>query len=127
MEAIHTTKAFVGGQAPHFEASAYHKKTFSDISLSNYKGKYVVLFFWPLDFTFVCPTEIQAFSEEIKRFEEFNCQVIGCSVDSVFSHMEWSKKETKKGGLGELDFPMIGDVSKKICFDYGVLVKAGPN
>lgn len=86
--------------APHFKAPAWHNGDFVDISISDYKGKYVVLFFYPLDFTFVCPTEIIAFSNKAKEFREVGCEVLACSVDSKFSHMEYALKPRKEGGLG---------------------------
>jgi alkyl hydroperoxide reductase subunit AhpC len=88
-------------------------------------GKYVVLFFYPLDFTFVCPTEIVQFSDKAKEFREAGCEVIGCSIDSQFTHMEYTKKDRKKGGLGKLDIPLIADVSKDIARRYGCLIDEG--
>jgi alkyl hydroperoxide reductase subunit AhpC len=95
------------------------------VSLSDYKGKYVVLFFWPLDFTFVCPTEILQFADRIQEFRDMGCEVLGCSIDSAFVHMAWCNKDRKQGGLGKLDMPMIADVSKKISRDYGCMVGHG--
>ena len=109
--------------APAFKATAYWKKKFQEISLEQFKGKYVVLFFWPLDFTFVCPTEICTFNDHGKDFEEIGAQLIGCSVDSHFVHMEYTKKDRKKGGLGPMDIPMVSDLSKKIAKDYGCLIE----
>ena len=88
-------------------------------------GKYVVLFFWPLDFTFVCPTEIVQYSDAAKRFREIGAEVIGASIDSQFTHMEYTKKDRKKGGLGKMDIPMIADVSKEISKKYGCLIEDG--
>ena len=110
-------------QAPDFTAKAVVNGEFQDITLSQYKGKkYVVLFFYPLDFTFVCPTEIIAFSDEIAEFEKRNVQVLGVSVDSHFSHLAWIKMPRKEGGLGELKYPLISDQTKRIAKDYGVLL-----
>ena len=88
-------------------------------------GKYVVLFFWPLDFTFVCPTEIVQYSDAAKRFREIGAEVIGASIDSHFTHMEYTKKDRKKGGLGKMDIPMIADISKEISKKYGCLIEDG--
>lgn len=113
-------RARVGLPAPDFKATAYHNG-FKDISLSDYKGKYVVLFFYPLDFTFVCPTEIVAFNKAAEQFRKHNCEVIACSVDSHFSHMEWANKPRDQGGLGGMDIPILSDLTKEIGMDYGVL------
>ena len=88
-------------------------------------GKYLVLFFYPLDFTFVCPTEIIQFSDRAKEFRETNCEVVGCSIDSSFCHMEYTKKDRKKGGLGKMDIPLLADTSKKIAASYGCLCDDG--
>jgi len=105
-------RAIVRHPAPEFKAQAWNVNKFEEISLSQYKGKYVVLFFYPLDFTFVCPTEIVQFSDRVAEFEKLNCQVIACSTDSHFSHKEWTKKDRKKGGLGPMKIPMLGDISQ---------------
>ena len=94
--------------------------------LSDYKGKkYVVLFFYPLDFTFVCPTEIIAFSDRIKEFHDRNAEVIGCSTDSHFAHLNWIQQPRAAGGLGGLKYPLVADLTKKIAADYGVLLDGG--
>lgn len=98
---------------------------FVQTNLSDYKGKYVVLFFYPLDWTFVCPTEIIAFSERIAEFEELDVQVLGVSVDSQFSHLHWINTPRKQGGLGGLKYPLVSDVTKSISKDYGVLIEEG--
>jgi alkyl hydroperoxide reductase subunit AhpC len=90
-----------------------------------FSGKYVVLFFWPLDFTFVCPTEICQFSDASGKFEEINCQVIGCSIDSAFVHEEYTKKPRNKGGLGKMNIPMLADLNKTIAKSYGALIEDG--
>lgn len=90
-------------------------------------GKYLVLFFWPLDFTFVCPTEICQFSDKVPDFDKLNTQVIGCSVDSQFAHMEYTKKDRKKGGLGPMQMPLLSDITKQIARDYGCLIEDGPD
>ena len=86
-------------------------------------GKYVVLFFWPLDFTFICPTEIASFSDAAGEFDAINCQVIGCSIDSHFTHREYTLKPRAQGGLGEMKIPMVSDLTKSISRDYGCLIE----
>lgn len=113
----------VGRPAPFFKADALVNSEFKSVSLDDYKGKWKVLFFYPLDFTFVCPTEITAFSEAISKFHELNCEVIGCSIDSKFSHLAWSKQSRNEGGIGEVKYPLLADVTKKIALDYGVLIE----
>ncbi|EGZ22984.1 hypothetical protein PHYSODRAFT_284684 [Phytophthora sojae] len=111
--------------APAFTADAVVDGEFKTVSLSDYKGKYVVLFFYPMDFTFVCPTEIIAFSEKAAEFRKLGCEVLGCSVDSKFSHLAWINTPRKKGGLGELDIPLIADFNKEISKAYDVLIDVG--
>lgn len=89
-------------QAPKFEADAWFEYDFKKIKLSDFRGQYVLLFFYPLNFTFVCPTEIIAFSNKAAEFKKIDCQVLACSVDSKFSHMEYSLKPRKEGGLGDM-------------------------
>jgi peroxiredoxin 1 len=108
-------------EAPAFKAIAVVNGDFKDISLSDYKGKYVVLFFYPLDFTFVCPTEILAFNDRIGEFHDINCELLACSTDSEFSHHAWTNVPRKKGGLGSLDLPLIADKNMAISKKYGVL------
>ena len=117
--------ARVQKEAPNFTATAVFDEQFKTVSLSDYKGKYVCLFFYPLDFTFVCPTEIIAFSDKVPEFEKRNCQVLGVSVDSHFTHLAWIKTPRIDGGLGPLKYPLIADLTKQICRDYGVLVEDG--
>jgi peroxiredoxin (alkyl hydroperoxide reductase subunit C) len=117
--------AFVTQPAPDFKAKALVNGEFKEISLSDYKGKKVVLFFYPLDFTFVCPTEILAFADAIKEFEARNTQVIGVSVDSHFSHWAWANTPRKEGGIQGVTFPLVSDLNKTIAQDYGVLLPAG--
>merc|ERR1712076_256979 len=83
-----------------------------------------MLFFYPLDFTFVCPTELIAFSDMTAAFAEHNCQVVACSVDSHFSHLAWNNQDRKAGGLGGVNYPILADFSKQIAKDYGVLIDA---
>lgn len=111
--------AQIGRQAPDFTAQAYTENgEMKDLTLSSYRGKWTVLFFYPLDFTFVCPTEIQAFSEKIEEFKKLNAQVVGCSVDSVFSHQAWSQSS-----LGQMNYPIVSDINHRISRDYGVLLE----
>ena len=105
-------KARVSLPAPAFSGMAYTDGGFKNISLSDYAGKYVVLFFYPLDFTFVCPTEICAFNDAAGDFDAENCALISCSVDSHFTHMEYTKKPRSQGGIGEMDIPMLSDLTK---------------
>ncbi|MDP7551808.1 MAG: peroxiredoxin [Nitrospinaceae bacterium] len=116
----------VAKPAPEFEAQAVMPDgSFKQIKLSDYKGKYVVLFFYPLDFTFVCPTEIIAFSEKQGEFKKRNTQVIGVSIDSHFSHLAWRNTDRKKGGLGDIAYPLVADISKQVSKDYDVLADMG--
>ncbi len=111
----------VGQTAPEFTATAVIDQEFKDIKLSDYRGKYVVLFFYPLDFTFVCPTEITAFSDRYEDFKKLNTEVLGVSVDSVFSHLAWIQTDRKEGGLGDLAYPLVADIKKEISAAYNVL------
>jgi len=118
------SKAFVQKQAPDFEAEAVLPSgEFGKVKLSDYKGKYLVLFFYPLDFTFVCPTEIIAFSDRADEFRAINCEVLACSVDSHFSHLAWTERPRNKGGLGKMNIPLVSDLTKQISTDYGILLK----
>ncbi|HBG47155.1 MAG TPA: thioredoxin peroxidase [Deltaproteobacteria bacterium] len=117
------TLAVVQNEAPDFKATAVVKDgSVKEVKLSDYKGKYVVLFFYPLDFTFVCPTEIIAMSDRIKEFEVRGAEVLGVSVDSQFSHIAWRNTPRKKGGIGEISYPLVSDLDKSISRNYGVLV-----
>jgi len=108
--------------APDFTAKAVMpNNTFEDLKLSDYQGKHVVLFFYPLDFTFVCPSEIIAFDRKLDEFKKRNCEVIGVSVDSEFSHFAWKNTPLNNGGIGNVQFPIVADITKKISEDYGVL------
>ncbi len=111
-------------KAPEFKAVAVlEDNSFKEISLSDYKGKKVLLFFYPLDFTFVCPTEILAFSDAVEEFKKRNTQVIGCSIDSQFSHLAWKKTPRGEGGLGNIKYPLLADTTKDISRKYGVLLE----
>ena len=111
----------VGQSAPDFTATAVVDQEFKTIKLSDYRGRYVVLFFYPLDFTFVCPTEITAFSDRYEEFTSLNTEVLGASVDSEFSHLAWIQTERKAGGLGDLAYPLVSDIKKEISAAYNVL------
>ncbi|MFN3603282.1 MAG: peroxiredoxin [Leptonema sp. (in: bacteria)] len=113
----------VGQKAPDFTAEAVVGKQFQTISLSEYKGKYVVLFFYPLDFTFVCPTEILAFDEMYSEFKKIGAEVIGVSVDSKYSHLAWINTPRKEGGLEDIQFPLVSDLTKEISRKYNVLIE----
>jgi peroxiredoxin (alkyl hydroperoxide reductase subunit C) len=111
----------VGLAAPDFCATAVVDQEFKEIKLSDYRGKYVVLFFYPLDFTFVCPTEITAFSDRYADFSSKNTEVLGVSVDSQFSHLAWIQTERKSGGIGDIAYPLVADLKKEIASAYEVL------
>lgn len=111
----------VGKKAPEFSVKAVIKGNIQDFSLSAAKGRYVLLFFYPLDFTFVCPTELHAFQEQLNEFEKRGVQVVGCSVDSCFAHAAWLKTPKKLGGIEGIQYPLLGDVNKKIAKSYDVL------
>ncbi|MFH7024743.1 MAG: peroxiredoxin [Heteroscytonema crispum UTEX LB 1556] len=111
----------VGQQAPDFTATAVADQEFKTIKLSDYRGKYVILFFYPLDFTFVCPTEITAFSDRYEEFKKINTEVLGVSVDSEFSHLAWIQTDRKSGGVGDLNYPLIADIKKEVSAAYNVL------
>ena len=113
-------------EAPDFTAQAVMPdNSFAELKLSSYRGKYVVLFFYPLDFTFVCPSEIIAFDKALAKFEEKNVQVIGVSVDSHFTHLAWKSTPRDHGGIGQVGYPLVADLNKGISRDYGVLLDAG--
>lgn len=110
-------------EAPDFTAQAVMPdNSFADLKLSSYRGKYVVLFFYPLDFTFVCPSEIIAFDKELSKFKEKGAEVIGVSVDSHYTHLAWKETPASKGGIGKIEYPLVSDLNKNISRDYGVLV-----
>jgi peroxiredoxin (alkyl hydroperoxide reductase subunit C) len=117
----------VAKQAPNFTATAVmpDNSMKEDFSLSDYRGKYVILFFYPLDFTFVCPSEIIAFDKNLARFKERGCEVIGVSVDSQFSHWAWKNTPVKEGGIGNIQYPLVADLDKSISRRYGVLLDMG--
>jgi peroxiredoxin (alkyl hydroperoxide reductase subunit C) len=110
-------------EAPDFTAQAVlPDNTIGEIKLSSYRGKYVILFFYPLDFTFVCPSEIVAFDKALKQFKAKNAVVLGVSVDSQFTHWAWRQTPRGKGGIGEIGYPLVADLDKKIAKAYDVLL-----
>ncbi len=111
-----------GRQAPSFKATAVVNGDFKEVSLEQFKGKNVLLFFYPLDFTFVCPTELHAFQDKLADFRKLNTEVIGCSVDSQFSHHAWLRTPKNKGGIEGVQYPLLADVTKSIARDYDVLL-----
>ncbi|MEC8302696.1 MAG: peroxiredoxin, partial [Planctomycetota bacterium] len=113
-------------EAPEFKAQAVMPDgSFKEVSLSDYRGQYTVLFFYPLDFTFVCPTEIIAFSDRVKEFEALGVQLLGVSIDSHFSHLAWRNTPRAQGGIGQIDYPLVADLNKDIARDYDVLLPGG--
>lgn len=116
-------EAKIGAQAPDFSTTAVVDGEFKEnFTMSQHKGKYVVLFFYPLDFTFVCPTEIIAFSDRVDEFRSRNCEVLACSTDSHFSHLAWTQQSRKAGGLGEMKIPLLADTNHNIGNKYGCMV-----
>ncbi len=111
-------------EAPDFTAQAVMpSNVMEDLTLSSFKGRYVCLFFYPLDFTFVCPSEILAFNRALDQFKAKNCEIIGVSVDSQFTHFAWKQTPVEKGGIGDIQFPLVADLNKKISLSYGVLLE----
>lgn len=111
-------------EAPDFTAeAAMPDGSIKEITLSHHRGKYVTLFFYPLDWTFVCPTELLAFSDRIDEFRRRDCEVLGVSVDSVHSHLSWRRASRAEGGVGDLTYPLVSDLDKSIARDYGVLLE----
>lgn len=112
----------VGRSAPQFKAKAVVKgKVVEEFSLTHFLDRYVVFFFYPLDFTFVCPTELHAFQEMLPEFEKRNAQVVGCSIDSWFSHLAWLSTPKNKGGIEGVEYPLVSDIHKNIAHEYNVL------
>jgi peroxiredoxin (alkyl hydroperoxide reductase subunit C) len=109
-------------KAPEWKATAVVDEKFIPISSKNYEGKWLVLFFYPFDFTFVCPTEIVSFSEALPKFEAEGASVVACSTDSHHTHLAWTRTPRSNGGLGSIDIPLVADISKTISRDFGVLV-----
>lgn len=115
----------VGKRAPAFQLDAVQSGQFKNLKLEDYKGKWVVLFFYPLDFTFVCPTEILAFSDRYDEFKKLGAEVLGVSVDSKFSHLAWTEKPRKDGGIEGLRYALLADLNKQVATEYGVLADGG--
>jgi peroxiredoxin (alkyl hydroperoxide reductase subunit C) len=116
----------VGREAPNFSAQAVLPDgSFKQVSLKDWRGKYVVLYFYPLDFTFVCPSEIIAFDNHLAQFKERGCEVIGVSVDSHFTHHAWRNTPVDKGGIGPIHHALVSDLNKTIARDYDVLTPDG--
>lgn len=115
----------VGKPAPDFtmETVTGDGKDFGKVSLSDYRGKWLVFFFYPLDFTFVCPTEITALSDAAAEFAELDTEILGVSVDSIHSHKAWLNTPKDMNGLGPVNFPLASDITKKVASDYGVLIE----
>lgn len=112
----------IGKIAPYFKAKAVIKgKIIDEFSLEDLKGKYIVFFFYPLDFTFVCPTELHAFQEKLEEFHKRNAQVVGCSVDSWYTHAAWSQQPKEQGGIAGVEYPIVSDLNKEISKRYFVL------
>lgn len=110
-------------EAPDFTATAVMPdNTFNEeFKLSSLRGKYVVLFFYPLDFTFVCPSEIIAFDKMLDEFKSRDCEVVGASIDSHFTHLAWKKTDRAEGGIGDIQYPLVADITKNISRSYGIL------
>lgn len=119
------TQRLVGKPAPDFtmETAEGNGVDFGKVSLSDYKGKWLILFFYPLDFTFVCPTEITSMSNAVETLKGMNCEVVGASTDSVHSHRAWINTPVDQNGLGKLNFPLASDLTKKVASDYGILIE----
>nr|YP_009391667.1 2-Cys peroxiredoxin [Laurenciella marilzae]ARW59811.1 2-Cys peroxiredoxin [Laurenciella marilzae] len=121
------TKNFlqVGDRAPDFSAVAVYQQEFKRVKLSDYLGKYVILLFYPLDFTFVCPTEIISFSEIYDQIYSLNAEILGISVDSEYCHLAWMQLDREQGGVGDLNYPLVSDLNKEISLSYNVLNSEG--
>ena len=115
----------VGRKAPEFTLDGVLNGRFAPYRLADYKGKWVVLFFYPLDFTFVCPTEILAFSDRLGEFKKLGAEVLGASVDSKYSHLAWTEKRREEGGIKGLAYPLLEDLGKELAEEYGVLAEDG--
>jgi len=115
----------VGRKAPEFALEGVLNGRFATYRLADYRGKWVVLFFYPLDFTFVCPTEILAFSDRVGEFRKLGAEVLGASVDSKYSHLAWTEKPREEGGIKGLSYPLLEDLGKDLAKEYGVLAEDG--
>nr|YP_009399529.1 2-Cys peroxiredoxin [Dictyomenia sonderi]ARW69135.1 2-Cys peroxiredoxin [Dictyomenia sonderi] len=121
------TKNFlqVGDKAPNFSATAVYEQEFKQIRLSDYLGKYLILLFYPLDFTFVCPTEIMAFSDMYDQIKSLDAEILGISVDSEYCHLAWMQLDRESGGVGDLRYPLVSDLRKEISLSFNVLNDEG--
>merc|ERR1712086_23604 len=117
------TKALISKTTPYFEGTAVVNGQMKELKVTDYRGKYLVFFFYPLAFTFVCPTEILAFNDRIEEFRALNAEVVACSVDSHFTQLAWTNVPRKEGGLGPLNIPLLADITHKISKDYGVYLE----
>jgi peroxiredoxin (alkyl hydroperoxide reductase subunit C) len=115
----------VGKAAPAFSLDAVHNGAFKNVSLEDYKKKWLVLFFYPLDFTFVCPTEILAFSDRYDEFKKLGAEVLGVSIDSKYTHLAWTSQPRKEGGIEGLKYPLAADLKREVSTAYGVLADDG--
>ena len=117
----------VGQEAPNFTATAVYDQEFKEITLSSYKGKWVVLFFYPLDFTFVCPTEITAFSDEYDKFSALNTEILAVSVDSKNCHLAWIQTPRNEGGIGDINYPLVADRGLFLINPEGIVMHTTVN
>ena len=116
----------VGKPAPDFTATAvYGNNEIKEFKLSSLKGKHVVLFFYPLDFTFVCPSELIAFDHRLEEFKKRGVEVVGCSIDSQFTHLAWKNTPVNNGGIGQVGYPLVADINHAICQAYDVEAAGG--
>ena len=123
--AVAVERAMVGQQAPDFDMASTKnlEKLNENVKLADYKGRWLVLLFYPLDFTFVCPTELTAFSDRYEEFQDIGADIIGVSTDSAFSHRAWINTPRDKGGVADLKYPLAADATKNVSRDYGVLIE----
>ncbi len=121
----HEAKPLVGSKAPEFKTVGVLNSQFVDYELPHTDGKWTMLLFYPLDFTFVCPTEVIAFSDAYDKFKELNVEIYGVSVDSQFSHLAWCDTPRNQGGVGKLNYPLLADINKEISTKYNVLTGEG--
>ncbi|XP_060581223.1 peroxiredoxin-like [Ruditapes philippinarum] len=117
------SQAIISKPAPDWNGTAVVDGKFKEIKLSDYKGKYLVFFFYPMDFTFICPTEVVAFNERIEEFKKINTEVVACSVDSPHTHLAWINTPRSSGGLGSMNYPLLSDITHKISKAYGVYLE----
>ncbi len=115
----------VGKKAPAFSLDAVVNGQFKTVSSDDLRGKWALVFFYPLDFTFVCPTEILAFSDRYEEFKKLNCEVVGVSVDSKFTHLAWTERPRNSGGIAGLKYALLADMNKTMAADFGVLAEGG--